>query len=180
MRILNLSRFALAAVLATLAGCASLSVPSLPKMLQKEEPVVVPSSLAVVWTTTVVEKGTVPGTRGFGGIVTFYDAAAGKPPSRYRAATTASSASANKAPFARPPVFSSPRPSRRCRPSSSRAAASPKCTADTKLARARESLPSGQAGKASAKRALTRKFSTASPRNSSCSLSRTCDPDSCA
>ena len=57
----------------------SLPVSSVTEMFEKEEPVVAPKSLAVVWTTTVLEKQAAEATRGFGGVVTFYDADQDRP-----------------------------------------------------------------------------------------------------
>ncbi len=65
-------------------GCASLEAPSVPKMpempsipsvsnvFDKQEPIAEPNSVAVVWSTAVMEKEASRPTRGFGGMVTFY------------------------------------------------------------------------------------------------------------
>ena len=76
---------AFAAIWLSLAtGCASLETPSLPEMpslpsipavgkvFDKQEPISEPNSVAVVWTTAVMEKEASRPTRGFGGMVTFY------------------------------------------------------------------------------------------------------------
>ena len=77
----QLSRTMIAALagiwLSTGVGCASLTAPSIPaissmgSMLERKEPIVVPSGVAVVWTTAVLEKEASRATRGFGGMVTF-------------------------------------------------------------------------------------------------------------
>jgi hypothetical protein len=58
--------------LAGAAGCVSFRVPSMTQILQREEPVVCPRDVAVVWTTAVLSQQAKAGTRGFGGVVTFY------------------------------------------------------------------------------------------------------------
>jgi hypothetical protein len=58
--------------LAGVAGCVSLRVPSMTQMLKRDEPVVCPRDVAVVWTTVVLSQQAKAGTRGFGGVVTFY------------------------------------------------------------------------------------------------------------
>jgi hypothetical protein len=73
---------ALAAIwLATGVGCSSLTAPSVPSissipsmgsMFEKEEPIVDPSGVAVVWTGALLEKEASLATRGFGGMLTFY------------------------------------------------------------------------------------------------------------
>src|SRR5216684_2353202 len=98
--------------------------------------------------------------------------AAPSPPSRYTAATTASNASASSVCFSRPPVFSSPRPNRKCSPRRSRRAASSREPAFTIRARLLESCPSLHSGKAARRYSLVSSSRTASPRNSSRSLSR--------
>src|SRR5216684_556358 len=87
------------------------------------------------------------------------------------AATTASYASASNAGFDRPPVFSSPRLSRKCFPKPSRCATLQSEAAFTKRARLFESWPSRQSGNVRTNSSLTSNSSTASPRNSSFSLS---------
>ncbi|MEA1952487.1 MAG: hypothetical protein U9N87_13995 [Planctomycetota bacterium] len=84
----DLSRHTIAALaglwLSVGAGCASLDAPSLPAMpampsipavgnvFNKQEPIVEPNTVAVVWTTAVMEKEASRPTRGFGGMMTFY------------------------------------------------------------------------------------------------------------
>ena len=70
--------------LSVVAGCASLDAPSIPEMpampslpsvskvFDREEPIAEPNTVAVVWTTAVMEKEASRPTRGFGGMVTFY------------------------------------------------------------------------------------------------------------
>src|SRR3984893_1796502 len=87
------------------------------------------------------------------------------------AAMTASYASANIADFNRPPVFSSPRLRRKCFPKPSRCATVQSEAAFTKRARLFESWPSLQSGNVRTSSSLTSNSSTASPRNSSFSLS---------
>ncbi|MBN2292002.1 MAG: hypothetical protein JXM70_06220 [Pirellulales bacterium] len=72
-------------------GCTSLNAPSVPEMpslpsmpavskvFEKQEPVAEPNSLAVVWTTAMIDKEGSRPTRGFGGMVTFYDKDKKKP-----------------------------------------------------------------------------------------------------
>lgn len=48
------------------------SIPSMDKLFEKEEPIVEPKGVAVVWTNAVFEKEGSRSTRGFGGMVTFY------------------------------------------------------------------------------------------------------------
>src|SRR5260370_280937 len=98
--------------------------------------------------------------------------AAPSPPSRQTAATTASNASASSVCFSRPPVFSSPRPSRKCSPRRSRRAAASRDPAFTIRARLLESCPSLHSGKLARRYSLVSSSRTASPRNSSRSLSR--------
>ena len=64
--------------MAVTSGCATFRPTSVTEMFEKEKPVVTPSSMAVVWTTTQVEGSGEP-TRGFGGVVTFYDTKQEKP-----------------------------------------------------------------------------------------------------
>src|ERR1700730_2875095 len=87
------------------------------------------------------------------------------------AAMTASYASANIADFNRPPVFSSPRLSRKCFPRPRRRATAQSEDAFTKWARLFESWPSRQSGNVRTSSSLTSNSRTASPRNSSFSLS---------
>jgi len=76
---------AMAGICLASGGCASFLAPPAPsmasvtKVFQKEEPIVAPNSVAVVWTTTTLEKATAPATRGFGGVVTFYGTDQSKP-----------------------------------------------------------------------------------------------------
>ncbi|MBN2216609.1 MAG: hypothetical protein JW719_04465 [Pirellulales bacterium] len=84
MQISTVSRVAVAVVLAGIwlacgAGCASFNVSSVAEVFDKEGPIAAPANLAVVWTTTVLEKPGAQTTRGFGGIVTFYGADQTKP-----------------------------------------------------------------------------------------------------
>jgi hypothetical protein len=67
--------------MSNILGCTSLtttsttavpSIPSLEKLFEKEEPIVEPKGVAVVWTNAVFEKEGSRSTRGFGGMVTFY------------------------------------------------------------------------------------------------------------
>src|SRR5260370_32643462 len=71
-----------------------------------------------------------------------------------------------------PPVFSPPRPNLKCSPRRSRRAASSREPAFTIRARLLESCPSLHAGKAASRYSLVSISRTASPRNSSRSLSR--------
>src|SRR5574337_1317442 len=84
---------------------------------------------------------------------------------------TASDASASTAGFSLPPVFSSPRPNRKYRPKPSRWAAACSEGALTSFARPLESCPSLQSGNEATRCSLTSRVRTASPRNSSFSLS---------
>src|SRR5713226_331740 len=97
--------------------------------------------------------------------------AAPNPPSRYTAATTASNASASSVCFSRPPVFSSPRPNLKCFPRRRRRAAASREPAFTIRARLLESCPSLHSGKVARRYSLASSSRTASPRNSSRSLS---------
>src|SRR5438105_570596 len=97
--------------------------------------------------------------------------AALRPPSKYTAATTASKASASSVCFSRPPVFSSPRPNRRCSPKRRRRAADSSEPRFTMRARLLERWHSEQSGKAARRYSLASSSRTASPRNYSRSLS---------
>lgn len=80
-------KLALAAAIVGLAcggGCTSLETPkfsadSFKKVFEKKDAVVAPESVAVVWTTAVLEKEAARPTRGFGGMVTFYETDNKKP-----------------------------------------------------------------------------------------------------
>jgi hypothetical protein len=54
-------------------------VPTVSTLLGRDGPPEGPQSVAAVWTNAVLQKPGAPRTRGFGGLVTFYDAAAKTP-----------------------------------------------------------------------------------------------------
>src|ERR1041385_2269131 len=93
------------------------------------------------------------------------------PASRYIAAITASIASESSVPFDRPPLRSSPRPSRRYCPSPILVATLTRCSALTRCAFSFDSWPSWNVGNFSNNNWLVTSPRTASPRNSNCSLS---------
>src|SRR5262245_21498054 len=97
---------------------------------------------------------------------------ASNPPSRYTAARIASTASAKSDAFSLPSDSSSPRPSLRYPPNCSHRATCSKDDSLTSCAFSFESVPSVESVRKAARYSLITSESTASPRNSSCSLSR--------
>lgn len=93
--------------------------------------------------------------------------ATSKPPSMYRAPTTASKVSAMMDCFCPPPLDSSPFPSKTRCSNPSRRATSARALPLTSGERSLVSSPSGRSGKSSKSRWVTASSTTESPRNSS-------------